>query len=82
MVTLTHPTNLAPTHLLLSKVDLPGFPAGSTKRVLIMKMTDGRYAVMGQFNYPARMMDEFYAVLPTLDRLHETFDEIDTLVDG
>ena len=82
MVTLTHPTNYAPTHFLRSNVDLPGWPCGSTKRVLIMQMTDGRFALMGQFNYAARMMDEFYKVVPTAAELHAMFDEIDALVDG
>lgn len=82
MVKLTHPTQYAPTHFLRSSVDLPGWSAGSTKRVLIQLMSDGRYAVMGQFNYAARMMDEFYKVVPTEDELHAMFDEIDALVDG
>lgn len=82
MVTLTHPTQFAPTHFLRANVDLPGWPAGSTKRVLIQQMSDGRYGVMGQFNYAARMMDEFYKVIPTVDDLHAMFDEIDVLVDG
>lgn len=80
MVTLTHPTNLAPTHLLLSKVDLRGFPAGSTKRVLIQQLSDGRYALMGLFMHGR--MDEFYLVVPSVEKLHEMFDEIDSLIDG
>jgi len=37
---------------------------------------DNRIMVMGLFDYQKKIMDEFYAVIDSLDRLHEIFQDV------
>jgi len=64
-------------HRVTANKNLLGMKMGEMKDVLIQKMSDGRFSVMGLFIWTPEIcsMDMFYQIFNNETELHEAFTE-------